>query len=173
MRIVLALTLTLAVSLAAYAGNCKTATKKHATQEVAAKKSADIVDTAASVDDFSTLVAAVKAAGLVETLKGSGPFTVFAPTNDAFAKLPEGTVESLLKPENKEKLISILTYHVVPGKVMAKDVVGLSSAKTVQGSKIDIKVKDGAVLIDNAKVVKTDIETSNGVIHIIDSVILP
>lgn len=173
MRIVLALTLTLAVSLAAYAGNCKTAAKKHATQEVAAKKSADIVDTAASVDDFSTLVAAVKAAGLVETLKGSGPFTVFAPTNDAFAKLPEGTVESLLKPENKEKLISILTYHVVPGKVMAKDVVGLSSAKTVQGSKIDIKVKDGAVLIDNAKVVKTDIETSNGVIHIIDSVILP
>jgi len=173
MRIVLAMTLTLAVSLAAYAGNCKTAAKKHVTQKVAAHKPADIVDTAASVDDFSTLVAAVKAAGLVETLKGDGPFTVFAPTNDAFAKLPEGTVESLLKPENKEKLISILTYHVVPGKVMAKDVVGLSSAKTVQGSKIDIKVKDGAVMIDNAKVVKTDIETSNGVIHIIDSVILP
>lgn len=173
MRILTALALTLAVSLSAYAGDCKDAANKHSTQKVVAKKPADIVDTAASVDDFSTLVAAVKAAGLVETLKGDGPFTVFAPTNDAFAKLPEGTVESLLKPENKKKLVSILTYHVVPGKVMAKDVVGLSSAKTVEGSKIAIKVKDGTVMIDNAKVVKTDIETSNGVIHIIDTVIMP
>ncbi|MBD3676561.1 MAG: fasciclin domain-containing protein [Planctomycetaceae bacterium] len=173
MRILTAMALTLAVSLAAYAGSCKDSAKTTATQKVAAKKPADIVDTAASVDDFSTLVAAVKAAGLVETLKGDGLFTVFAPTNEAFAKLPEGTLESLLKPENKKKLVSILTYHVVPGKVMAKDVVGLSSAKTVQGSTIDIAVKDGTVMIDNAKVVKTDIETSNGVIHVIDSVILP
>jgi len=177
MKIATALALTLALSLTAYAGTCKTqkqaSANSHATQSVATAKPADIVDTAASVEDFSTLVAAVKAAGLVETLKGDGPFTVFAPRNAAFAKLPEGTVENLLKPENKDKLISILTYHVVPGKVMAADVVKLSSAKTVQGSTVDIKVKDGSVMIDAAKVVKTDIETSNGVIHIIDSVILP
>jgi uncharacterized surface protein with fasciclin (FAS1) repeats len=177
MRIVIALALTLAVSMTAYAGKCKTeaqaSKQSHATQNVAAKKPADIVDTAASVKDFSTLVAAVKAAGLVKTLKSDGPFTVFAPTNAAFAKLPEGTVESLLKPENKDKLIAILTYHVVPGKVMAADVVKLSSAKTVQGTTVDIKVTDAGVMVDNAKVVKTDIETSNGVIHIIDSVILP
>jgi len=173
MRIVTALVLTLAISVAAYAGSCKDDAKSQTTQQVAAKKPADIVDTAASVEDFSTLVTAVKAAGLVETLKGDGPFTVFAPTNDAFAKLPKGTVENLLKPENKDKLVSILTYHVVPGKVMAKDVVKLSSAKTVQGSTVDIKVKDGTVMIDNAKVVKADVETSNGVIHIIDAVILP
>ena len=177
MKIAIALALTLALSVSAYAGTCKSkaqASKKpHATQNVAAKKPADIVDTAASVSDFSTLVAAVKAAGLVDTLKGKGPFTVFAPTNAAFAKLPEGTVESLLKPENKDKLIAILTYHVVSGKVMAADVVKLSSAKTVQGTTVDIKVTDAGVMVDNAKVVKTDIETSNGVIHIIDSVILP
>ncbi|MCL4204413.1 MAG: fasciclin domain-containing protein [Pirellulaceae bacterium] len=132
----------------------------------------DIVDTAVGAKQFSTLVAAVKAAGLVETLKGDGPFTVFAPTDAAFEKLPEGTVESLLKPENKDKLVAILTYHVVPGKVMAKDVVGLSKAKTVQGKSISITVGDG-VSVDKAKVVKTDIECSNGVIHVIDSVILP
>jgi uncharacterized surface protein with fasciclin (FAS1) repeats len=132
----------------------------------------DIVDTAVGAKQFSTLVAAVKAAGLVETLKGDGPFTVFAPTDAAFEKLPAGTVESLLKPENKDKLVSILTYHVVPGKVMAKDVVGLSKAKTVQGKSISITVGDG-VSVDKAKVVKTDIECSNGVIHVIDSVILP
>lgn len=132
-----------------------------------------VVEVAVQGDDFSTLVAAVKAAGLVETLSGDGPFTVFAPTNEAFAKLPEGTVEDLLKPENKEKLISILTYHVVPGKVMAKDVVKLDKAKTVQGSNVKIKVKDGTVMIDKAKVAKADISCKNGVIHVIDKVILP
>lgn len=136
-------------------------------------KKKDIVDIAASNSDFSTLVAAVKAAGLVDTLKSNGPFTVFAPTNEAFAKLPEGTVESLLKPENKDKLISILTYHVVPGKVYAKQVVSLSDAKTVEGSKIAINTANGKVMVDNANVVKTDIKAKNGVIHVIDSVILP
>jgi uncharacterized surface protein with fasciclin (FAS1) repeats len=133
----------------------------------------DIVDTAVAAGKFKTLAAALKAAGLIETLKGKGPFTVFAPTDEAFAKLPEGTVESLLKPENKEKLVGILTYHVVAGKVMAKDVVKLTEAKTVQGSSAKITVKDGKVMVDGANVVTTDIETSNGVIHIIDSVILP
>ncbi len=139
---------------------------------VAAEKK-DIVDTAVGAGSFKTLVAAVQAAGLVDTLKGKGPFTVFAPTDEAFAKLPKGTVESLLKPENKEKLIAILTYHVVPGKVMAKDVVKLTEAKTVQGSAVKIAAKDGKVSVDGANVVKADIETSNGVIHVIDSVILP
>ncbi len=138
-----------------------------------AGKKADIVDTAVGAGSFKTLVAAVKAAGLVETLKGDGPFTVFAPTDEAFAKLPAGTVESLLKPENKEKLVAILTYHVVPGKVMAADVVKLTEAKTVQGSSVKIATKDGKVMIDGANVVKTDIGTSNGVIHVIDAVILP
>jgi uncharacterized surface protein with fasciclin (FAS1) repeats len=117
-------------------------------------------------------VAAVKAAGLVDTLRGEGPFTVFAPTDEAFGKLPAGTVESLLKPENKGKLQSILTYHVVPGKVMAAQVLNLTSAKTVNGQAITISTGDG-VKVDGAKVLKTDIETSNGVIHVIDSVILP
>ena len=133
----------------------------------------DIVDTAAGLDTFSTLVAAVKAGDLVNTLKSSGPFTVFAPTNDAFAKLPEGTVESLLKPENKDKLVAILTYHVVPGKVLAKDVVGLKSAKTAQGQEISIRASNSGVMINNAKVVKTDVMCTNGVIHVIDNVILP
>lgn len=133
----------------------------------------DIVDTAVKAGKFNTLIAAVKAAGLVETLKGEGPFTVFAPTDEAFARLPKGTVESLLKPENKEKLIAILTYHVVPGKVMAKDVVSLTEAKTVQGSAVKIAVNGDKVSIDGANVLKTDIETSNGVIHVIDAVILP
>lgn len=135
--------------------------------------SKDIVDIAAGSEDFATLVAAVKAAGLVDTLKGDGPFTVFAPTNAAFAKLPEGTVENLLKPENRDQLVNILTYHVVAGKVLAKDVVKLSSAPTVQGSSASVKVSNGGVMIDNANVVKTDIKASNGVIHVIDSVILP
>ena len=126
-----------------------------------------------SAGSFNTLVAAVKAAGLVDTLKGEGPFTVFAPTDEAFAKLPAGTVEDLLKPENKAKLQAILTYHVVPGKVLAADVVKLTSATTVQGQDVGIKVSDAGVSVDNALVVKTDIETSNGVIHVIDSVILP
>ncbi|MEM8866610.1 MAG: fasciclin domain-containing protein [Planctomycetota bacterium] len=134
----------------------------------------DIVDTAASLEDFSTLVAAVKAAGLVDALKGDGPFTVFAPTNDAFAKLPEGKVEELLKPENKQQLTDILLYHVVPGKVLASDVVQIESADTLlKDKKVSVKVEDGKVYIDNAQVVKTDVEVSNGVIHVIDSVILP
>ena len=133
----------------------------------------DIVDTAVAAGSFTTLVAAVTAAGLVETLKGAGPFTVFAPSDDAFAKLPAGTVEDLVKPENKGTLTTILTYHVVAGKVMAKDVVNLTEAKTVQGSSVKIAVKEGKVSVDGANVVKTDIETSNGVIHVIDAVILP
>jgi len=132
----------------------------------------DIVDTAAGLEDFSSLVAAVKAAGLVDTLKGKGPFTVFAPTNEAFAKLPKGTVETLLKPENKDKLASILKYHVVAAKVMAKDVKA-GEVDTVLGKKATISVKDGKVMIDSANVVKTDVATSNGVIHVIDAVILP
>ncbi len=137
-----------------------------------AKAKQDIVDIAAGNEDFSTLVAAVKAAGLVETLKGEGPFTVFAPTNAAFAALPEGTVADLLKPENKEKLIAVLTYHVVSGKVMAADVKA-GEVATVQGGKATIAIADGKVTIDGANVVKTDIEATNGVIHVIDKVILP
>ena len=133
----------------------------------------DIVDTAVGAGSFNTLVAAVKAAGLVDTLKGKGPFTVFAPTDDAFKKLPPGTLDDLLKPENKEKLKGILTYHVVPGKVMAKDVVKMKSAKTVNGQTLTISMKDKAVMIDNATVTKTDIGCSNGVIHVIDTVVLP
>ena len=131
----------------------------------------DFVDTAVAAGNFKTLAAALQAAGLVETLKGKGPFTVFAPTDEAFAKLPAATVEALLK--DKEKLTKILLYHVVSGNVMAKDVVKLKSAKTVQGSSVKINAKDGKVMVDNANVVKTDIAASNGVIHVIDSVILP
>ncbi|HSM42205.1 MAG TPA: fasciclin domain-containing protein [Afifellaceae bacterium] len=133
----------------------------------------DIVDTAVEAGQFETLVAAAKAAGLVETLKGEGPYTVFAPTDAAFAALPEGTVESLLKPENKDKLTAILTYHVVPGKVMSGDIAGKElTPKTVQGEMVDINAKEG-VMIDGAKVVTADIEASNGVIHVIDAVIMP
>lgn len=135
--------------------------------------SADIVDTAVAAGSFKTLAAALQAAGLVDTLKGDGPFTVFAPTDAAFAKLPKGTVENLLKPENKAKLTAILTYHVVSGKVTASDVVKLTSAKTLQGQSAKVTVKGGAVMIDAANVVKTDIATSNGVIHVIDTVIMP
>ena len=136
----------------------------------------DIVDVAAAAPNFKTLVAAVKAAGLVDTLKGDGPFTVFAPTDDAFAKLPKGTVESLLKPENKAKLVAILTYHVLKGKVMAADVMKLKSGTkvaTVEGKEVVIKHGKAGVMVNNAKVVKTDIEASNGVIHVIDTVIMP
>lgn len=135
----------------------------------------DIVDTADEAGSFNTLVAAVKAAGLVDTLKSPGPFTVFAPTDDAFAKLPPGTVEELLKPENKQKLVDILTYHVVPGKVMAADAIKLDgqSAKTVLGATAPIRVQEGSVYIGNAKVVQTDIDATNGVIHVIDTVLLP
>jgi uncharacterized surface protein with fasciclin (FAS1) repeats len=133
----------------------------------------DIVDTAVSTNMFNTLVAAVKAAGLVETLKGDGPFTVLAPTDDAFKKLPAGTVENLLKPENKDMLVKILTYHVIPGNVKAAQVVKLKKAKTVQGSNVKIKAKKGKVMINNAKVIKTDVEASNGTIHVIDTVLMP
>ena len=139
-------------------------------QDDAAK---DIVDIAVEAGTFNTLVAAVTAADLVDVLKGEGPFTVFAPTDEAFAALPEGTVENLLKPENKDQLVAVLTYHVVPGRVMAADVVTLTEAATVQGSTVDISVEDGAVKVDNATVVATDIKASNGVIHVIDAVILP
>jgi uncharacterized surface protein with fasciclin (FAS1) repeats len=134
---------------------------------------ADIVDTAVAAGSFKTLVAAVQAAGLVDALKGEGPLTVFAPTDEAFAALPSGTVEELLKPENKAKLAAILTYHVVAGKVTAADVVKLKSATTLQGQDVKIAVKDGKVMINNATVVKADIMTSTGVIHVIDTVILP
>ncbi|MBK6378111.1 MAG: fasciclin domain-containing protein [Xanthomonadales bacterium] len=149
-----------AAPLAATAGNPNT---KNAQQ--------DIVDTAVAAGSFTTLAAALDAAGLIDTLKGPGPFTVFAPTDAAFAKLPEGAVDGLLK--DKAKLTSILTYHVVPGKVMAADVIKLDGAKTVNGQSVTIKVVDGKVQVDNAGVTQTDIETSNGVIHVIDTVLMP
>ncbi len=134
---------------------------------------ADIVATAVGAGQFNTLAAALTAAGLVETLQGEGPFTVFAPTDAAFAKLPEGTVEELLKPENRDQLTAILTYHVVAGKVYAADVVKLTSATTVNGSDVTIAATDAGVTVDAANVIATDIAASNGVIHVIDSVILP
>jgi uncharacterized surface protein with fasciclin (FAS1) repeats len=133
----------------------------------------DIVDTAVEAGQFKTLAAALKAADLVDTLKGKGPFTVFAPTDEAFAKLPAGTVENLLKPENKQKLTEILTYHVVPGKVMAADVAGIDEAKSVNGKMIDIDVKGSTVKVNDATVTSADIAASNGVIHVIDKVIMP
>jgi uncharacterized surface protein with fasciclin (FAS1) repeats len=133
----------------------------------------DIVDTAVGAGQFNTLAAALKAAGLVDTLKGAGPFTVFAPTDAAFAKLPKGTVEDLLKPENKAKLTAILTYHVVAGKVMAADVVKVKDAKTVQGGSIKVNAAGGKVMVDAANVTRTDIAASNGVIHVIDTVLMP
>ena len=132
----------------------------------------DIVAVASGAGIFNTLVAAVKAAGLVETLQSPGPFTVFAPTDEAFSKLPKGTVENLLKPENKDKLVAILTYHVLAGKVMAAAVKTMK-AKTVNGNELDLKVAGGVVTVNNAKVIKTDVAASNGVIHVIDTVVLP
>lgn len=133
----------------------------------------DIVDTAVSAGQFNTLVAAVEAADLVTTLKGDGPFTVFAPTDEAFAALPEGTVENLLKPENKDQLIAVLTYHVVPGKIMSSDIAGTATmVESVQGSELNVNATDG-VTVDGATVVTADIETDNGVIHVIDRVVLP
>lgn len=135
--------------------------------------SSDIVDTAVAAGSFNTLVAAVQAADLVDTLKGDGPFTVFAPTDDAFAALPAGTVEELLKPENKDKLVAILTYHVVPGKIMSGDIAGKNvTVETVRGSSVAVNATNG-VKVDNATVVQADIEASNGVIHVIDAVIMP
>jgi len=138
-----------------------------------AQAQSNIVDTAVAAGQFKTLAAALTAAGLVDTLKGAGPFTVFAPTDAAFAKLPKGTVEDLLKPENKAKLTAILTYHVVPGKVLAADVVKVKAAKTVQGGSIAVNAAGGKVMVDAANVVKTDIAASNGAIHVIDTVLMP
>lgn len=151
----------------------KKAEYKEAKKTEYTKIKKDIVDTAASNEKFSTLVAAVKAAGLVDTLKSDGPFTVFAPTNAAFEALPEGTLDNLLKPEGRDQLVAILKYHVVPGKVAAKDVVKLSTAETALGRNVDIKIKNDEVMVNDAKVVMTDIKTSNGIIHVIDTVILP
>ena len=143
------------------------------TPAAAPKAQSDIVDTAVAAGTFNTLVAAVQAADLVGTLKSPGPFTVFAPTDDAFAALPAGTVETLLKPENKDKLVAVLTYHVVPGKVMSGDIAGKTlSVASVQGSNIEVDATSG-VKVNNANVVAADIEASNGVIHVIDAVILP
>ncbi|MCU0657271.1 MAG: fasciclin domain-containing protein [Polyangiaceae bacterium] len=176
MRNVLTLSLlTLALTAAACSEQPPPKEPKNATPPASAPgaTSSDIVDTAAGAGQFSTLVAAVKAAGLVDTLKGPGPFTVFAPTDEAFKKLPAGTVDDLLKPENKAKLQAVLTYHVVPGKVMSTEAVKLTSAKTVQGASAKLSVSGSTLSIDNAKVVKADIGCSNGVIHVIDSVIMP
>ncbi len=159
----------LAFSGAAFAGHCG-GDHSHKAEKTAAK---DVVDTAVSAGQFSTLAAALEAAGLVDTLKGDGPFTVFAPTDEAFAALPEGTVETLLKPENRDQLIAVLTYHVVPGKVRSDEVVKLNEATTVNGQNVSIKTSYGKVKIDGAAVVAADIEASNGVIHVIDKVILP
>lgn len=158
-----------AAALHAGCGSC--GSHSHDKKESHSHKS-NIVETAVAVGSFETLVAAVKAAGLVETLSGEGPFTVFAPTDEAFAALPKGTVESLLKPENKDTLVSILTYHVVPAKVKAKDVKA-GEAPTVNGQTMTIEVKDGNVMVEGAKVIKTDVMASNGVIHVIDKVIMP
>ncbi|MGL6260464.1 fasciclin domain-containing protein [Vibrio sp. WXL103] len=136
-------------------------------------KKMDIVDTAVANGSFTTLVTAVQAADLVDTLKGEGPFTVFAPTDEAFAALPDGTLEMLLLPENKDKLVAILTYHVVPGKVMAADVMGIDEATTVQGQAITVTTEGDSVMVDNATVIAADVKAKNGVIHVIDAVILP
>ena len=133
----------------------------------------DIVQTAMAAGQFKTLTAALKAAGLVETLRGTGPFTVFAPTDEAFAKLPTGTVEELLKPENKEKLTAILTYHVLAGKVPSKDITSAMEPKTVNGKALKVEPKDGKVMVNDATVIKADVEASNGVIHVIDKVLMP
>jgi uncharacterized surface protein with fasciclin (FAS1) repeats len=145
----------------------------HTTTVAAVQQTKDIVDTAVAAGSFTTLAKALAAADLVTTLKGAGPFTVFAPTDEAFAKLPAGTVENLLKPENKAMLRRILTYHVVPGTVMAADVMKMHSAKAVSGDSLTIAEHDGAVMADNARVVKADIVASNGVIHVIDAVMMP
>ncbi|WP_425499911.1 fasciclin domain-containing protein [Fontisphaera persica] len=164
------LTVAFTVTPVLRADNCAAS---QATSSPAASTAAkDLVAVASGAENFKTLVAAIKAAGLVEVLQGKGPFTVFAPTDEAFAKLPPGTVENLLKPENREKLVAVLKYHVVPGKVMAADVKTME-ARTAQGQAVSIKVTSEGVMVDNAKVVKTDIVAENGVIHVIDTVILP
>ncbi|MCA9296150.1 MAG: fasciclin domain-containing protein [Phycisphaerales bacterium] len=173
-------TTALFVQTSAFAGDCgsnktaSTCTAAPANAELASNAARkDIVDTAVAAGSFKTLVAAVQAADLVDALKSDGPFTVFAPSDDAFAKLPKKTIEMLLKPENKAMLTSILTYHVVPGRVLAADVVNLSNASTLNGQRIDIVTNKDGVMIDGAKVVATDIQCTNGVIHVIDTVIMP
>ena len=159
--------------LAAFAAACTNSAETASTAPAAQTAQADIVDTAVGAGSFNTLVAAVQAADLVDTLKSPGPFTVFAPTDDAFAALPEGAVENLLKPENKDQLVAVLTYHVVPGKVMSADIAGKKlEAKTVQGQALAIDATSG-VAVDDANVVAADVEASNGVIHVIDRVLLP
>ncbi len=162
-----------ALALVACGGAPAAQSDAQVTTPTSAHAQSDIVDTAVNAGSFKTLVAAVKAADLVDTLKGPGPFTVFAPSDEAFAKLPAGTVESLLKPENKAKLQALLTYHVVSGRVGSDQVVKMTSAKTVQGKELKISQNAGTVMVDAAKVVKTDIACSNGVIHVIDSVVMP
>ena len=169
---VLAITLSAGAALAQCESSCTASGGVAVTQAQYVKKG-DIVDTAVRAGQFNTLAAALKAAGLVDVLKGEGPFTVFAPTDEAFARLPAGTVETLLKPENKDKLIAILTYHVVPGKADAKTVLGQNAWGTVNGQRVEIAQRGGSAMIDGAKIVKTDIDCTNGVIHVIDSVILP
>lgn len=160
------LMLTLTIALASLAFSTASYANDHGMKQ-------DIVDVAVANGSFTTLVAALKAAGLVETLKSDGPFTVFAPTDEAFAKLPAGTVEMLLMPENKDKLVSILTYHVIGNKVTAAEVIELDSADTVQGQAVTVNVKGNAVMINNAKVIMADVKASNGVIHVIDTVLMP
>ncbi|MFZ9047003.1 MAG: fasciclin domain-containing protein [Saprospiraceae bacterium] len=154
------------ISLALFAGISVAFAGKHSMQK-------NIVEVAVANGSFNTLVAAVQAAGLVDTLSGDGPFTVFAPTDEAFAKLPAGTVETLLKPENLSKLQGILTYHVISGKVMSSDIQPTQMVKTVNGKEVSIKLSGGTVNVDSAKVVAADVAASNGVIHVIDAVILP
>lgn len=169
-RLVIAIAL---ISLLALPVSVLAGSHEYSKSKTGAMGENDIVDTAISAGSFGTLVQAVQAADLVETLKGEGPFTVFAPTDEAFAKLPEGTLEELLKPENKSKLQAILTYHVVPGKVMSEDAAALSSAKTVNGQSFNITESDGGLMVNQANVTKADIKASNGVIHVIDQVLLP
>jgi len=164
-----AITAAVTITPSLFAAECSS---KNNASTAAITAQQDIVAVASGAGSFNTLVAAVKAAGLVETLQGAGPFTVFAPTDEAFANLPPGTVEDLLKPENKAKLIAVLTYHVVSGKVMAANVKTMK-VKTVNGQSLDVKVTADGVTVDNAKVVKTDVAASNGIIHVIDTVVLP
>ena len=163
-----ALALTIAVGI--FSVSCTARGEQWETTDAA---KADIVDTAVAAGNFKTLAAALKAGGLVDALKGEGPFTVFAPTDEAFAKLPAGTLEDLLKPENKEKLASILKYHVVAAKAMSKDVAGMSSAKTLNGQELTLKTEGGKVMVNGATVTKADIDATNGVIHVVDTVLIP
>ena len=166
------LVLAMIATIAIVAASC-TSMAGDGSSAAAADGKKDIVDTAVAAGKFNTLAAALKAAGLVETLKGAGPFTVFAPTDEAFAKLPAGALQELLKPENKQKLVAILTYHVVPAKAMASDVASMSSAKTVNGKELQLKADGGKVMVDSATVTQADVVCSNGVIHVIDTVLMP